>query len=245
VTPRRFERPPTTQETVLDELRRRIRTGELKPGAPIRQNTLADDLGVSRFPLREGLRVLEGEGQVVYERHRGYSVAQLDVDDLVEIFRIRLLLETAAVQSAMDHVTPDLLNRLSAALKDLEQRRAEGDIPGAAEANWRLLSTLYGASGRPRLTRLIRILWDAADPYRWLYFNEPSLQRVAEKQYREILVAVEHRDADRVVELLQEHRDHVVATVRAVLGRTDAVSAVDHEALDVTTASEANVDGKV
>jgi DNA-binding GntR family transcriptional regulator len=86
-------------------------------------------------------------------------------------------------------------------------------------------STLYGASGRPRLTRLIRILWDAADPYRWLYFNEPSLQQVAEKQYREILAAVEHRDADRVVELLQEHRDHVVATVRAVLGHTDAVGA--------------------
>jgi DNA-binding GntR family transcriptional regulator len=227
VTARRFEKPPTTQEMVLDELRRRIRTGELKPGAPIRQNTLADDLGVSRFPLREGLRVLEGEGQVVYERHKGYSVAQLDVDDLVEIFRIRLLLEAEAVHSAMDHVTPDLLHRLSAALKDLERGRAEGDIPAAAEANWRFLSTVYETARRPRLVRLIRILWDAADPYRWLYFNEPSLQQVGEKQYREILVAVEHRDADRLVELLQEHRDDVVATVRTLLGHTGRDEAID------------------
>lgn len=83
-------RPPTAQEFVLTELRRAIVSGQLRPGAAIRQDTLAESLGVSRVPLREALKILEGEGQVTYRPHRGYFVADLSYDDLREVYRIRL-----------------------------------------------------------------------------------------------------------------------------------------------------------
>lgn len=66
-----FKRPPTAQEAVLQELRRAIMARELKPGDRVGQAGVADSLGVSRVPVREALKVLEAEGQVVYRPHRG------------------------------------------------------------------------------------------------------------------------------------------------------------------------------
>ena len=92
-----FRRPPTAQEAVLAELRRAIAAGELRPGEQVLQDALAERFGVSRVPLREALKILEGEGQVTYRPHRGYFVAELDLDDLREVYRIRDLLETEAI----------------------------------------------------------------------------------------------------------------------------------------------------
>ena len=100
-----FRRPPTAQEAVLTELRRAIVTGELRPGEQVRQDALAEQFGVSRVPLREALKILEGEGQVTYLPHRGYFVAELDVADLREVYRLRDLLETEAVRAAVPRLT--------------------------------------------------------------------------------------------------------------------------------------------
>jgi DNA-binding GntR family transcriptional regulator len=85
----RSVRPPTTQEAVLAELRRMIARGEIRPGAQIVQDALADELGVSRVPLREALKMLEGEGLVTYRPHHGYFVTELSLADLLEVYRIR------------------------------------------------------------------------------------------------------------------------------------------------------------
>src|SRR5690606_28045233 len=87
-------RPQTTQQYVLDELRRAILNRQLKPGEPIRQDALAEHLGVSRVPLREALKVLQGEGQVLYLPRRGYQVVDLSIGDLVEVYHLRRILET-------------------------------------------------------------------------------------------------------------------------------------------------------
>src|SRR5690606_32639587 len=82
VTTSGFQKPPTAQQAVLAELRRFIASGSLRPGQQIRQDTLSAELGVSRVPLREALKILEGEGQVTYEAHRGYFVTELSLRDL-------------------------------------------------------------------------------------------------------------------------------------------------------------------
>ena len=84
-------------------------------------------------------------------------------------------------------------------------------------ANRRLHFALYEASGRPRLVRLVRILWDATDVYRALYYAEPANRARVEAEHRGVLAALRRRDADAAVRLLAEHRDHAVAHVRAVL----------------------------
>lgn len=211
-------RPMTTQQFVLDELRRGILTGDLRPGEPIRQDTVAARLGVSRVPLREALKILEGEGQVVYRPRRGYAVAELSMDDLVEVYRLREILEAEAVRVAVDRITDDDLDRLRDAERDVENAGRHTDVLAMSEANRRFHFTLIDAAGMPRLTRILRLLWDSTDAYRSVYYGDEANRHRVEHEHRAIVAAVRARDADRIVGLLDEHRHAAVESLRPIVG---------------------------
>jgi DNA-binding GntR family transcriptional regulator len=213
-----FERPPTAQEAVLVALRTAIVSGELKPGEQVRQEALADRLGVSRVPLREALKILEGEGSVAYVPRRGYFVAELSLADLLEVYRIRELLEAEAVRVALGRLTDADLVEMQDAVQECERAGREGDLVSMTGQNRRLHFALYRAAGMPRLERQIRILWDATDLYRSVYYSSAENRAVVEAEHRAILDAVRARDAERAVGLLDEHRAHAVAHLRGLLG---------------------------
>src|SRR5690606_19675285 len=123
-----FRRPPTAQEAVASELRRAIVSGELSPGTQILQDKVAEQFGVSRVPVREALKMLEGEGQISYEPHRGYFVTELDIEELIEVYHIRNVLEAEAVVHAIQRLTPEDDERLEAALLDTEGATTKNDI---------------------------------------------------------------------------------------------------------------------
>jgi DNA-binding GntR family transcriptional regulator len=210
-----FQRPPTAQEAVLAELRTMIATGELSPGAPIRQVPLAQALGVSRVPVREALKVLQAEGQAAYSPHRGYVVATLDPTELRECYRIRELLEAEAVRVSIPRLST--VDHLEAALSEVESAGCAGDLVALAAANRRFHFCLYEPSGMPRLVSLIRTLWDATDPYRSRYFTEPANRHAINAEHRAVLAAVRAGDVDRAVTLLDEHRSHALHTLTAQL----------------------------
>ena len=135
MTDGRPRRPPTAQEFVLGELRQGIITGELKPGAAIRQDALAERLGTSRVPLREALKILEGEGLVTYHPHRGYFVSALSTEDLAEVYVIRELLENEAIRRAVVALTDDDVRALDAALRAVEEATDAQDIATITATN--------------------------------------------------------------------------------------------------------------
>jgi DNA-binding GntR family transcriptional regulator len=211
------KRPPTAQEFVLAELRRAILTGEMAPGTPVRQDALAEHLGVSRVPLREALRTLEGEGQVIYRPHRGYQVADLSLDDLLEVYRIRELLETEATLRAVPLMTAEDIERLEQSEQDILAAAAADDIVGMAAANRQFHFTVIEASGMPRLTRLVRVLWDATDAYRSLYYSSaPNRERV-HNEHKAIIAAIRSGNATSVVRLWDDHRAGAVAALRQIV----------------------------
>jgi DNA-binding GntR family transcriptional regulator len=211
-------RPPTAQEFVLGELRRLIVTGELKAGEQIKQDALAESLGTSRVPLREALKILEGEGQVAYHPHRGYFVAELSAADLVEVYRIRQLLEDEAVATAIPRLSDGDVAALQQAMRDVETAGEAGDIAAITAANRRFHFLLLERAGLPRLTRLIRQLWDATDAYRSVYFAETANRGRVEHEHRQIMDAIRERDIPRTIALMNTHRDHAVQRVSKVLG---------------------------
>lgn len=211
-------RPPTAQEFVLGELRKLIVSGGLKAGEQIKQDALAEQLGTSRVPLREALKMLEGEGQVSYLPHRGYFVAQLSAADLVEVYRIRQLLEDEAVATAIPRLSGNDIADLQRAMADVESAGAAGDITAITAANRRFHFMLIERAELPRLTRLIRQLWDATDAYRSVYFAEPANRNQVEREHRQIMDAIRERDIPRTIALLNTHRDHAVQRVSKVLG---------------------------
>lgn len=212
----------TAQDAVLTSLRSDILTGDLAPGDQIVQEALAERYGVSRVPLREALKTLESEGQVVYHPHRGYFVAELSVADLLEVYRLRALLEAEAIRHAVPTLSDDDVAALADLLDRVGEASAEGDVIAMTSANRRFHFAIFDASGLPRLTRLLHQLWDATDAYRALYFQEePNRRRVA-VEHAAMLAALRTRDAEALVRLHNEHRDHSVGTVRAILERHPA-----------------------
>jgi DNA-binding GntR family transcriptional regulator len=214
---RPFRRPPTAQEAVLAELRRSILEGELAPGAQILQDRIAEQLGVSRVPVREALKMLEGEGQVSYAPHRGYFVTELDAAELMEVYQIRDILEAEAVTRALPHLGDDDYERMQEAVDDMEAAEGEGDIVALTAANRRFHFALMEPCGMPRLLRIIRQLWDSTDPYRSVYFGHERHRKTVRQEHRAILRAVRDRNADELVRELTEHRLHAVESLRNIL----------------------------
>ncbi len=202
-------------------MRRAIVSGELKPGEPIRQEVLAERLGVSRVPVREALKILQGEGQVEYQPHRGYSVTRLDLEDLREVYRIRQLLETEAARISVPAFTGADVKALSEAARDVDLAGDNEDYVAMSEANRRFHFLLVEGAGMDRLTHLSRILWDATDVYRSFYFTDVSNRYRVRAEHAGIVQAAAAHDLERVIQLLDEHRQHAIDEITGAMARDD------------------------
>jgi DNA-binding GntR family transcriptional regulator len=207
----------TSQEAVLTELREMIGAGKLEPGQQIVQESLSAALGVSRVPIREALRVLEGEGQVIHYPNRGYFVADLSVEDLEEVYRIRAILEEEALRLAIPLLTDSDIEYIESIQIELEKAVASKKISGITETNRRFHFAMFEASNMPRLVRIIRTLWDATDAYRGVYFAAPANLQHMNTEHRQMLESLRKRDVKKTIEHQTLHRENAVSAVSQVI----------------------------
>jgi DNA-binding GntR family transcriptional regulator len=122
-------------DIVVDELHALIFSGSLKPGERLVEERLTERFGVSRPPLREALRVLEGEGLVERRPRRGTVVTPLEADDVREIYTLRWALERLAIELALPLDNPTVLDPLRVAISEMQDAAAAGDREALLEAN--------------------------------------------------------------------------------------------------------------
>lgn len=207
----------TAQEEVLRALRADLISGHFDPGEQLVQETLAERLGVSRVPLREALKVLEAEGHVTYHPHRGYFVTRLSTDDLLEVYRLREILETEALEHAVPMLTPEDCDALGDLLTAVDQAIRDDDVRAISETNRQFHFALFEFSGMPRLVRLIRQLWDATEAYRSVYFTSaPNRDRIHD-EHIEILEALRRGDIPGTIRWHNVHRQNTITAVSAVI----------------------------
>jgi DNA-binding GntR family transcriptional regulator len=209
----------TTQEHAVEGLRRAILGGELRPGERVPQEEIADRIGVSVVPLREALRVLEGEGQLTYRPRRGYFVTELHADDLAEIYGLRKGLEAQAARQVLPELDEAAFASMEAAAAECAAAGEAGDIANELAANRRFHFALLTHPDHPHLLRLIRLLWDSTEAYRALYYNSPRERAAADEAHERIIAAARAGDADTLVTELDAHRDRALATLLGVLER--------------------------
>jgi DNA-binding GntR family transcriptional regulator len=207
----------TVQHGTLLWLRDQIARGTVRPGDQLRQENLARQFGVSVPPVREALKTLEAEGQVVYKPHRGYFVASMSFSDLAENYRIRDLLESEAVQRSVPILGKADVGRMRDAIRDMDDAHRNDDIPTLTLANRRFHFTLFDASEMPRMTDMIRVLWESSDRYRSLYFATHQHRRRVNDEHRAILAAVRAHDTHSAVALLNTHRENALQSLRSTL----------------------------
>lgn len=195
----------TLTEAVTDALRERLLAGEWAVGTPLRQESLAAELGVSRIPLREALQRLEAEGIVTLLPHRGAVVAPLEAPDVSEIFELRALLETDLTRRAVPHLTADDLARMKAHAQAFEEAVAAGDIPAWGDANRRFHEALYAPANRPRTMELVARLLSQCDRFVRLQLTLTHGMPQAVKEHRAILAAARARDTVKATRLIRDH----------------------------------------
>jgi DNA-binding GntR family transcriptional regulator len=180
--------------------------GELQPNTRIAEAALAKQFNISRGPLREALRRLEGRGLVVVRPNAGARVVSLSARDVKELYQIRETLEALACQLATQRVSEEELDALDALL--LEHERD----PSAGRASSRLASApdfhtaVIRASGSTQLINLLcGELFDLMRVYRYRSSGEEGRTPHAFREHGEIVAAMRARDGVRAAELMSRH----------------------------------------
>jgi DNA-binding GntR family transcriptional regulator len=193
----------TKAEYAAQILRTRIRSGELAPGERLAVDRLKHEFAMSPTPIREALRVLQTDGLVEYRPHHGIFVATLSAEDVEEIFRLRVTLETMAIERAVELLDADGLARLDAIHAELieaSDRHAEEEV---AELNSRWHWALYHEARSPRLADYVERLWEA---FPWRVFSAiPGSTEHTVAEHSAIQAAVHAGKAKEASKLLGAH----------------------------------------
>lgn len=225
----------TTPGLVADVLREAILTGIFKPGQPLRQEDISAQFGLSRSPVREALRQLEGEGLVKLYPHRGAVVAEFPLSELWELCEIRIPLETTAIRLAMPHLTSDDLRRAEEIIAEADAMSEEEARLGWGANNWEFHATLYAPARRERLFGIIKNLHVHFDRYVRVYFAMTHLTERAQMEHRQILDACRRRDVERAAFLIE--RD--IASVAELLNKVAPADGAAIESGDDAAESQA------
>jgi DNA-binding GntR family transcriptional regulator len=174
----------TTPDAVLNVLRKAILDGSLPPGSPLREARISADLGISRAPLREALRMLEEEGLVVRIPYRGTFVAQVGPTVVDEITSLRLRLEPFAIERGLSWLRGAGQGRLEEACAELSRAASVGDLATSIDAHLAIHRLLYESADH----KLLLDLWHG-----W------------ESQLR-LFLAVDHRSFASLDEISADHQ---------------------------------------
>ena len=149
-----LKRKSLGQEVTLI-LRRMIQEGELKAGERLVEERLAEQLGLSRTPVREALHRLEQEALLLKRPRGGYEVRQLTIDEVEEVAGVRGILAAYAAERAATRITPQTLQELALNMEEFEQAFKQGDEETLVESNTEFHAIILRASESPILNRLL------------------------------------------------------------------------------------------
>lgn len=161
---RRVQRQPM-QDMVYESLKDVIIKGQIAPGTKLEINELANNFGTSPMPIREALSRLVESGVLVTEPNKSVSVPSLQPDELVELVRIRMVIEGMAGIWAAEHITDDELELIETYCDQMSDCTRRKDKSGAAEANQKVHFTIYNAARSKKLISIIEKLWMQNGPY--------------------------------------------------------------------------------
>lgn len=236
LSPLKLDNYKPLRELVFEALREAIITGALKPGERLMEVQLADELGVSRTPVREAIRKLEHEGFVVMIPRKGAYVADISLKDVVEIFDVRTALEALAAQLAAERASDEDLERTERILVEYGECVESGDIARLIEVDTRFHEAIYQMAGNSRLKQMLSLLGEQVMRYRTMTLSHKPRMRKALEEHRRIVEAIAARDAQRAARLAREHiesAEHALMALMAAKGSGEAAG--DEESSDDRT----------
>jgi DNA-binding GntR family transcriptional regulator len=213
---------------VASRLREAILAGELSPGEQIRQADWAERLGVSRVPIREALKALAAEGLLNHDPNRGYFVVRFGPHQMVQIYRMRRLLETELLRS-IEWPDVEQFARLERLGHAASARMQEGDFEAWNALEHHFDQELYALSSLDVIQAEVERLWLLSNVYRMVGFeyHQPERKSFAVGYYQRMLDALVARDRDALVRHLCELRERSEHSYTEKLGQRLPLQASD------------------
>jgi len=209
---------PIARRTVAAEaaeiLRQRILTGDLRSGQPIRQEQIAQELGVSRIPLREALKQLEAEGFVTIEPHKGAVVSTLSLAEVEELFELRIHLESWLLRDAIPRMREADFAQLDAII---DESRLPDNLAHWGDINWRLHEAMYRPAGKPISLRFLKRIHDNLDRYLRLQITLTQDWDRAHGDHQQLIELSRAGDVETAVSVLERHIRHTTRALAEAL----------------------------
>ncbi|MFJ9392034.1 GntR family transcriptional regulator [Nocardioides sp. NPDC101246] len=195
-------------EYAYEEIKRRILSEELGPGAVVSQERIAAEIGVSTTPLREALKRLATEGMVNLSSHRDARVVELTADEARSLYEVRACVDPLAASLAAQRRTDGDASRIEAALTTLEPLSGHASMESLV-AHRAFHRAVYRSSHNEPLIGVLEGLWDKADRYRQVGLrtqadSRSDIERVR-TEHKALAAAVLDQDADRAEQVMRDH----------------------------------------
>lgn len=211
------------RDVVFNTLRKAILTGELKPGERLMEIHLANQLGVSRTPIREAIRKLELEGLVIMIPRRGAEVAQITEKSLKDVLEVRRALDALCAELACDRITEEEKQQLKTACDEFEKATRMGDVTTIAEADVALHDIIVAATGNRRLIQLINNLSEQMYRYRFEYIKEEDKHNHLVEEHRMIYESIIQHDKEKAAQAAKLHIDNQEKSIIRQIRKEGAV----------------------
>jgi len=205
------------RDIVFDALKDAILKGRLKPGERLMEVQLAEEMGVSRTPVREAIRKLELEGLVVMVPRKGAYVSGLTLKDAAEVFEIRGSLEGLAAALAAERITEEEVKCLDRILIEISKASEKGDAETIIQKDMEFHQILFSASRNERLAQIINNLKEQIDRFRIQSFTNPARVKNVVTEHKAIIDAIKQGNAESAEKLAKAHIYEVEYNVMEML----------------------------
>ena len=191
---------------VVERLREKILSGELREGQQLRQDAIAAEFQISRIPVREALSHLGAEGLVTIVANRGAVVSALSPEEIMELFETRAVLECHLLRCAIPEMTNEDFQRAENILHDYEASlEKDCEVGSWGSWNWNFHSALYAPANRPKMLSLVKDLNVNCDRYTRLHLVVTRDQHHAGQAHRNLLDVCKTKDPDLAAAALWRH----------------------------------------
>ena len=208
------------RDIAYEQLKHAIITGQLLAGSRIVETAYAEQLHISRTPLREALRKLERDGLVEYVLHRGVVVRAFTIQDIDEIFTIRNAMMMLILPSVIENVTPEALQKLRAILTEMDGAQERADAAALATLNRAFHGTIEHLSDKIRILRVIESQEEYIIRFSAMTIASIVRRSNAHQEHHQMVELLEKRDLPGMMALMQHHLEESKETcLQAIANR--------------------------
>lgn len=202
-----------SMERALQYLRKKIANGDLFPGEQIRQQEMAEELGISRVPLREALNVLADQGLLLHRPNQGYFVVKRAPNELAQISRMLQLLEDELLKS-IDWPDVERLERLKALNQEMHRVSQSEDWAPLVRLNREFHIQIFDLSPHKLILDEVKRLWALADMFIATKFSDQAARLRTCAEHDAIIESLQGKDHDACIQVMRRHRASTAAGLK-------------------------------